>query len=91
MIPTFNCSLKGCQELWQKRLDALPGIETLMANCVVTAAINVYCGPLQTLTRSKFFDGLQRICQSQGFTTNKKHNLLKLEDFPEFMLGTVRH
>lgn len=63
-----------------------------MANCVLAAAITVYCGPLQTLTRHKFFDSLRRTCRQDGFPTTDQDmdKVLKLDDFPQFMLGVVR-
>ena len=85
-------SLKGCQESWKKKLSTLPEIEMLMANCILAAAITVYCGPLKTSSRHKFFDSLQKVCQSQGFPAADQgmENMLKLEDYSKFMLGVVR-
>ena len=85
-------SLKGRQESWNKKLDTLPEIQMLMANCILAAAITVYCGPLKTCSRHKFFDSLQRVCQSQGFPIADQgiEKILKLEDYSEFMLGEVR-
>lgn len=87
-----GCRLKGQQEAWQKKLDALPQIKMLIANCILTAAITVYCGPLKTCIRHKFFENLLRVCKSQGFPAAGEdlNNVLKIAAYPEFMLGVVR-
>jgi hypothetical protein len=89
IILRISYSLKDCQETWRKKLDTLPSTEMLMANCILAAAITVYCGPMQTLTRHKFFESLQRTCRDYGFPTADQ-GVLKLGDFPRFMLGVVR-
>lgn len=85
--------MKGRQETWKNKLNTLPEIEMLMANCILAAAITVYCGPLKTSSRHKFFDSLQKVCQSQGFPAADQgvESVLKLEDYAEFMLGMVRY
>lgn len=85
-------SLKACQDSWQRRLDTLPKIEMLMANCILASAITVYCGPLKTHARHMFFERLQAVCKSHGFPAADQDlgNILKLEAFSEFMLGMVR-
>ena len=85
-------SLKGRQDSWKKKLNTLPEIEMLMANCILAAAITVYCGPMKTALRHKFFDSLQKVCQSQGFPAADQDlgSVLKLEDYSEFMLGKVK-
>lgn len=45
------CSLKGRQESWQSRLEALPQPKTLLANCILAAALTTYCGALRTSAR----------------------------------------
>ena len=65
-----------------------------MANCLLASAITVYCGPLKTLSRNKFFETLLAVCRSHGFPAvdQDTNQVLKLADYSEFMLGVVsRH
>lgn len=73
------------------KLDTLPEVELLMGNCILAAAVTVYCGPLTTHARHSFFESLRRICRLQGFPAAHQEldHVLKLEHFPQFMLGEV--
>lgn len=77
--------------MWRRKLDTLPELEMLVANCILAAAITVYCGPLKTCARHKFFQSLRGVCRSQGFPDRDQdiEGILELEGFPEFMLGVV--
>jgi len=83
-------SWKMRKESWESRLNSLPTLEVLVANCILAAAFTVYCGPLSASARRRVFDSLVSLCQSCGLPPDSGHSLLSLSSYPAFMLGEVR-
>ena len=72
MISFFSLKLR--QEEWNERLTELPSTETLLANCVISAAFLTYCGPLQAQAM------LVHIMHKMSLLNTRNQFLIKLAD-----------
>ena len=86
-----SSSLKVRQDSWQRQLEAIPPLKTLMANCILAAALTVYCGPLDTSARYTVFDSLLAMTRHCGVISGNEDqkSLLSLSSYAAFMLGEV--